>query len=219
MPRLDRHVVLLGDSIFDNAAYVGGGPDVITQLRAALPRSWRATLCAVDGATTAALPGQLTRVPIDASHLVVSIGGNDALRNADLLSLRTGSSEDVLRAFARRLAAFEADYADAIEPVLHLERPTIVCTVYNGALETGTAEIARVALALFNDAIVRSAVQRRLSVIELRDICTERSDYANPIEPSVRGGAKIAAAIARATAGEAPGHAVTRIWGGVASAG
>src|SRR5690349_5483722 len=38
MPRLDRHVVLLGDSIFDNAAYVGGGPDVITQLRAALPR-------------------------------------------------------------------------------------------------------------------------------------------------------------------------------------
>lgn len=31
------HVVLLGDSIFDNAAYVAGGPDVIHQLRERLP--------------------------------------------------------------------------------------------------------------------------------------------------------------------------------------
>ena len=31
------NVVLLGDSIFDNKAYVGDGPDVIKQLSAALP--------------------------------------------------------------------------------------------------------------------------------------------------------------------------------------
>ncbi len=31
------HVVLLGDSIFDNGVYVPGGPDVVTQLRAELP--------------------------------------------------------------------------------------------------------------------------------------------------------------------------------------
>ena len=29
-----RRVVLLGDSIFDNAAYVAGGPDVIKQVQA-----------------------------------------------------------------------------------------------------------------------------------------------------------------------------------------
>src|SRR5919198_237854 len=46
------HVVLLGDSIFDNAAYVGGGPDVVRQLRAVLPSDWRATLNALDGAVT-----------------------------------------------------------------------------------------------------------------------------------------------------------------------
>jgi hypothetical protein len=28
-----RHVVLLGDSVFDNAAYVRGGPDVVAQRR------------------------------------------------------------------------------------------------------------------------------------------------------------------------------------------
>jgi hypothetical protein len=43
-----NHIVLLRDSIFDNAAYVGGGPDVIEQLRAILPRDWQATLLAVD---------------------------------------------------------------------------------------------------------------------------------------------------------------------------
>src|SRR4051812_3797588 len=38
------HVVLLGDSIFDNAAYVGGRPAVIDQVRAGLPDGWHATL-------------------------------------------------------------------------------------------------------------------------------------------------------------------------------
>jgi hypothetical protein len=44
-----RHVALLGDSVFDNGASVGGGPDVVTQLRQRLPAEWRATLAAVDG--------------------------------------------------------------------------------------------------------------------------------------------------------------------------
>ena len=47
-----NHIVLLGDSIFDNAAYVGGGPDVIEQLKSILPRDWQATLLAVDGSVT-----------------------------------------------------------------------------------------------------------------------------------------------------------------------
>ncbi|HEX6372708.1 MAG TPA: hypothetical protein VF006_27555 [Longimicrobium sp.] len=35
------HVVLLGDSIFDNASYVAGGPDVVTHLRGELPHGQR----------------------------------------------------------------------------------------------------------------------------------------------------------------------------------
>jgi len=37
------HILLVGDSIFDNKAYVNG-PDVINQLRAKLPEGWKATL-------------------------------------------------------------------------------------------------------------------------------------------------------------------------------
>src|SRR5262245_33836111 len=73
------HIVLLGDSIFDNAAYVAGGPDVVRQLREILPSGWRATLNALDGAVIGNLPQQLKNVPADTTHLVVSVGGNDAL--------------------------------------------------------------------------------------------------------------------------------------------
>jgi hypothetical protein len=49
------HIVLLGDSIFDNSAYVGGGPDVIAQLRQELP-GWRCTLLALDGDVISGVP-------------------------------------------------------------------------------------------------------------------------------------------------------------------
>src|SRR3954462_4689860 len=75
------HVVLLGDSVLDNAGYLGGhGPEVVTQLRARLPAGWRATLLARGGSVTLDVPQQLRQLPADASHLVISAGGNDAGR-------------------------------------------------------------------------------------------------------------------------------------------
>jgi hypothetical protein len=72
---------------------------------------------------------------------------------------------------------------------------TAICTVYNGALEPERATIARVGLALFNDVILRTAVDLRLDAIELRSVCTEPADYANPV--GAGGGARAA-----------------RVWGG-----
>ena len=57
------NVVLLGNSIFDNKAYVGAGPDVIAQLGAMLPAGSTATLAARDGSTTSDIAGQLGTVP------------------------------------------------------------------------------------------------------------------------------------------------------------
>ena len=192
------HVVLLGDSIFDNAAYTGTEPDVVSHLRSLLSPGQEATLLAVDGATVANLPAQLTRLPPGATHLMVSVGGNDALANIDLLSLRVSSSAEALRVFAERLDGFERAYRTALAGVLARKLPTTICTIYNGALEPDIAPIARLGVALFNDAILRTAVDHGIDVIELRSICTQRSDYANPIEPSGSGGRKIASAIVRA---------------------
>jgi hypothetical protein len=208
-----RHVVLLGDSIFDNAAYTRGEPDVITHLRSILPREWNASLLAVDGATTAGLRRQLERVPRDASHLVISVGGNDALQNTDLLSLRVSSSDQALRAFGERVGAFERVYRSAIADAVAPERPTTICTIYNGALDERVADAARLGIALFNDVILRTAIDMRLSAIELRSICTDPSDYANPIEPSGKGGLKIASAIARTIGAIDGDRPPARVWG------
>jgi hypothetical protein len=206
------HVVLLGDSIFDNAAYTRGRPDVVTHLRGLLPQEWQATLRAVDGATTGRLPSQLAGVPADASHLVVAIGGNDALQNSDLLSTRVRSSAEALALFADRLQAFEGAYGSALDAVLQRRLPTVVCTIYNGALEPDQAAIARVGLMTFNDVILRTAFDRRVDVIELRAICTEPGDYANPIEPSDTGGRKIAEVIARAIGAVPSQGPPARVW-------
>jgi lysophospholipase L1-like esterase len=195
------HVVLLGDSILDNAAYVRGGPDVVAQLGALLPPGWRATLAAVDGAVIAGVARQLARVPADATHLVVSAGGNDALGHADILDRRASSSAEVLDRLADALASFERDYRALLPAVLARGLPVTLCTIYNGNLGPPAQRRATVALAVFNDAIHRLAVEHALAVIELRLVCTEPADYANPIEPSVQGGAKIARAIVRALTG------------------
>ena len=63
------HVILLGDSIFDNAAYTAGGPDVVSQLRKLLPSGWTTTLLAVDGHRTEDVNYQLDKLPNGATHL------------------------------------------------------------------------------------------------------------------------------------------------------
>ena len=51
-------------------------------------------------------------------------------------------------------------------------------------------------MSVFNDVISREAFARALPVIDLRLIINDGADYANDIEPSVEGGAKIARAMA-----------------------
>ena len=205
------HVALLGDSIFDNSAYVQGAPDVVSHLQPLLPEGWRATLYAVDGATTADLETQLARMPDHVTDLVISIGGNDALTSFDLLSMPAASSLQVLDAFDTRVGVFEHRYRTAIAAAVKRQPHTAVCTIYNGALDAELARAARVGLTLFNDVIVRTAVDLNLSVLDLRTICTDPADYVNLIEPSARGGQKIARGIASILSADAMPHA--RIWG------
>src|SRR3712207_6320540 len=126
---MSRHVVLLGDSIFDNAAYTGREPDVVHHLRSVLPSGWKASLLAVDGAVTAQLSAQVRKVPADASHLMVSIGGRDGVGSRDSLSLSVDTTAEALELFHARVRTFESNYRAAIEEVLELGRPTTLCAI------------------------------------------------------------------------------------------
>jgi lysophospholipase L1-like esterase len=189
-------IALLGDSIFDNSAYTGGEPDVVSHLQTMLPKGWQASLLAVDGALTSDLQAQLPRVR-DESHIVISVGGNDALLSADLLNVRVSSTAEAVAMFGNRVAQFEQAYRSAIRAALKLGRATTICTIYNGNLGEIEAPLARVGLMMFNDVILRTAFEQHLSVIDLRLVCADPLDYANEIEPSGRGGQKIATAILR----------------------
>lgn len=199
------HVVLLGDSIFDNKAYVRGGPDVLEHLEGVLPAGWTATLLARDGAVAGEVPWQLRHLPDDATHLVLSAGGNDALGHVDILDRRATSFGEVLDALASIGQRFEQGYRVMLHQVTAVGLPVTVCTIYNGSLGEPVAQRrATVALTIFNDAILRAAAAAGHPTIDLRLVCGEPEDYANPIEPSVRGGEKIALAIVRSLTGVEP---------------
>jgi hypothetical protein len=204
--RRPGHVVLLGDSVFENAAYVAGGPDVVNHLRRGLPADWQATLTALDGAVAADVRRQLARVPAGATHLVVSAGGNDALRAEAVLAQPVRNVAEGLERLAQARERFVAEYHAMLDAVVARGLPVVICSIYDPRFQDRLRQRLAVAgLALFNDVIIREALSRKLSMLDLRLVCSEDADFANPIEPSVQGGRKIAAAIADMVLRPAPG--------------
>ena len=191
-----NHIVLLGDSIFDNAPYVPGGPPVITQLRAILPQGWQATLVAIDGSFTTSVIKQIDQVPSSATHLIVSAGGNDGLSRIGILQHPVASVGAAIEQLAALRAEFEQNYKSMLRALLSAGKPLTVCTVYDPCFpDSWTQLVTKTALNVFNDCILRQAIIHGLPVLDLRLICSETTDYANPIEPGVPGGQKIAGAI------------------------
>jgi hypothetical protein len=191
------HVVLLGDSVFDNARYVPGELPVVDQLRGELPAGSQATLLAVDGHVTADVASQLGDLPDDATHLVVSVGGNDALSAGPVLYESVRNVAEGLAHLHEVAARFRHDYHAMLQQVLAAQRPTGVCTIYDAIPGLNSSAVS--ALTAFNDAILREAFAAGLPVVDLRLLCDSPDDYSHvsPIEPSAQGGAKIARAVAR----------------------
>ncbi len=204
------HIVLLGDSIFDNAFYVPGGPSVLEHARCIAPRDWKVTLVAVDGATVSSAFGQIDRIPMDATHLVLSVGGNDALwAGGTVLPQDSTSVRSSLAAIGEVILEFRRQFRKLVDELRESQLPLTVCTVYDAIPGLELAEQA--GLCLFNDVITRTAFEVGASLIDLRIVCSEASDYSeiSPIEPSASGGGKIARAIWSAvTGGESHRHVV-----------
>jgi GDSL-like lipase/acylhydrolase family protein len=200
------HLILLGDSVFDNGGYLrGSGPDVVGLLRRELPRGWRATLLAKGGSVASDVPGQLGRLPPDATHLVISAGGNDAGRQEGVLGEPAHSVADGLARIAAIRQAFAHDYRGMLDATLKLDLPLAVCTIYDPRFaEPGRRQVAVVALAAFNDIITREAFAHGIALVDLRLVCDRDEDFAAPTGPSLAGGAKIGAAISKWAVGHDP---------------
>lgn len=190
------HIVLLGDSIFDNGAYVEPGRATIDALRARVPVGWDATLLARDGAVANEVPRQLEELPPTATHLAVSAGGNDAIMQVTVLGERAGTVGDALVRLGHIADDFEREYVAMLNQIMARGLPTIVCTIYNGNFpEPHVRRMTTTALTVFNDAIVRVAWAHCARVLDLRTVCDRPACYANEIEPSALGSTKIAEAL------------------------
>lgn len=197
------HIVLLGDSIFDNRPYVTSGSEVITRLQERLGSEWHATLLAVDGDKVEDVISQLTDLPHDETHLVLSVGGNNALSHSNIFENRADSVIEVMRDMAEIAERFTRSYRALVRRLKDLQTSLTVCTIYHPPLSDPTMlQLALTALPIFNDAILRIAFEEGLPVVDLRLVCAEEDDFVNEIEPSEIGGAKIAAAVARAVGAE-----------------
>ena len=190
------HVVLLGDSIFDNALYVPGEPPVIAQVKSLLPKGGKATLLAKDGAIVADVSEQIAGIPSGSSHLVLSVGGNDALGAIEMLAEPARNVTDALSILSTIRREFQRSYHSTLKQIQVNQKPLAVCTIYEAI--PGLSTELQTALAIFNDTIVREALGVDATIIDLRAICTDADDFStvSPIEPSARGGQKIASAIA-----------------------
>ncbi len=209
------HVVLLGDSILDNKAYVGNGPAVIDQVKQVMGADWQATLLAVDGSRTGDVLQQIEQIPSSATHLIISSGGNDALWNQAILQEEVSIA---LEAF-QKLAALQLRFGKEYETMLNAAKKKVpsvaVCTIYDPNFnELLRQQVSVAALSVFNDRITRNAFQQGLPVIDLRSLFREKADYANPIEPSSQGGMKIAKVIRRIVLQHDFADKQTRIYGG-----
>jgi hypothetical protein len=141
-------------------------------------------------------------VPADTTHLIVSVGGNDALDHSGfILHEPAGSFAEVLCRLAEVQDQFRRDYRAVLGRLLTLGKPTAVCTVYDAI--PGLHREEAMGLCLFNDVILREAFRARVPVLDLRLVCTDAADYSrsSPIEPSVVGGGKIARAVSRLVTG------------------
>jgi hypothetical protein len=155
------------------------------------------------------IEAQLRRAPADATHVVMSAGGNDALLAAGVLEAPARSVAAALSRLADVREAFQAQYAAVLDRLAARRLPTAVCTIYDARFpDREQRRQASTALTILNDAITREAFARDMTLIDLRLICDSDTDFANPIEPSVAGGQKIAGAIVRFASGGAAGSGV-----------
>ena len=208
MSQEKKHIVLAGDSIFDNGSYVPGQPDVAQQLRNQLGEDSNVTLLAIDGDVTKDVHNQLTQLPEDTSHLFISVGGNDALGQLHIFTDPVSSVGEGFLKFSRVQTTFQQEYKAMLENALSLNIPTTICTIYkpcfyhpdmsrvgsyvgNGVSNTDLQNVSVTALTAFNDVILQEAVTTGIPLMDLRVMYDNVADYANPIEPSTIGGQKM----------------------------
>ena len=74
---------------------------------------------------------QLDDIPNDATHLFISVGGNDALMHIDAFIEPVNTIGEALDSFDARVQEFQRDYIKMLTNVVKYRLKTTLCTIYN----------------------------------------------------------------------------------------
>jgi lysophospholipase L1-like esterase len=175
-------VILMGDSVLNNANYVPAGKSVYDSLKTKLSKVIN---LAKDGATISDLYGQLDKIPVDLNntntYIFISAGGND------ILNKRTELSSTELRrlfdSYIEFLKALRTKLGSVKINILNLYLPA------NPRYQTYKTSIEQ-----WNQLIQSSSnkVGEMYNVVDLHALLTIPDDFVYDIEPSESASDKIA---------------------------
>lgn len=186
-PDVIQHLALLGDALQN----IDFGEQPAEAVLVPRPRNpWKLTVL---DAPQVLEQRRVQAIPRDATHIAICVDGAWAIEASGLLQGEAQSVRNALDSLATAADAFEEIYARLIAAALEAGVPTIVCTLVPARhLEAAQQRVAATALAIFNDRILRCAFAARLSIVELRLVCDEDSDYASATLLSHAGVRKVA---------------------------
>jgi len=186
-PDVIRHLVLLGDALQNIDLGKGQAESTLVPR----PRNpWKLTVLQPPEVLR---PSRVRAIPAEVTHIVICVDGGWAIETSGLLQGSAQTIREALYGLASAADEFEKVFVRLIATATEAGVPTIVCTLVPARYVDPVQErAAAAALAIFNDRILRRAIAAQLSIVELRLICDEDSDYASETLLSHAGVRKVA---------------------------
>jgi hypothetical protein len=186
-PDIIRHLVLLGDALQNIDLGKGQAESTLVPR----PRNpWKLTVLQPPEVLR---QGRVRAIPAEVSHIGICVDGGWAIETSGLLQGGAQTIREALDVLALAADEFENMFARLIAAATEAGVPTIVCTLVPARyVEPSQHRVAATALAIFNDRILRRSIAARLSIVELRLVCDEASDYASETLLSSTGVRKVA---------------------------
>jgi len=209
------HVVLLGDSTLDNGRYLNlafGEFSIERQLsKRCAQRGWDFTLLAKDGSLLEdVISRQLPLIPVSVTHVVISASGNNLLALLNDMVSANWSVRSLHAALWEGLRRTAALYREVVSKLRDSGCHIAMCTVYRPNFsDLFFKSLATVALRVHNGRLEAICEDFDCSVLDLANILEGDEDFANPLELSTNGGAKVVENIA-AFVGDHPVLALRR---------
>eukprot|EP00927_Polykrikos_kofoidii_P036344 TRINITY_DN30675_c0_g1_i1.p1 TRINITY_DN30675_c0_g1~~TRINITY_DN30675_c0_g1_i1.p1 ORF type:complete len:350 (+),score=55.11 TRINITY_DN30675_c0_g1_i1:58-1050(+) len=206
------HVVLLGDSTLDNGRYLNiefGELSVERQLsRRCADKGWDCTVLAQDGSMIDDVyQRQVPSIPSKATHLVLSASGNDLLALLNQMVNANFSASSMYSAIVKGLAEVSDRYRRLMKALQATGCHVACCTVYQPHFShIFFKSLASFSLGLHNNRLKQISVDVGASVIDLANMFDSKKDFANPLELSTLGGAKVIETVTDFVTEHPPAH-------------